>query len=616
MADPHQSSPSHPPRWTYVVAIAAAALAVWSLSIAITGGIRFELGPVRISSRNPVRPALLAIALAALAWRFGLRGWLEILARRLEAMGGALQPAAVGFLAAAVLAVGMVYGVRAAGGSDPQGYVSQSSLWLQGHLRIDHRFSQQMPWPDAPGSFAPLGYRTRNGDVLVPTYAPGLPLLMAATRPFSACGPYLVSVVCGALLVVFTYLLGRKYFSGAAGLVAAVMTATSPTVLYMALTPMADLPSATFWLGALVVAAPSPVTRALAAGVVTGIAVAIRPNLVALAVFPWLLCVIRCRAVRPMVPPTLLFGAGVLPFVALVAWVNNHLYGSPFESGYGPLAPGFAIENGARNLANYPLWWLQSQGMLAFIFVLAAIRRHTPHKREAVVLMAFGVSVFLAYLFYIPFDVWWFLRFLIPAMPLAFLFCADVIESATSRFLRAARFAALSAFTIASAAHAVNFSRQLSILQSGDGEQKYVDAGVFIDRATPPEAVVLSMQHSGSIRYYSGRLTLRYDSLDPAWLDRAIATLGRLGRPVYLLLDEWEEEPFRARFAGQQALNQLALPTAASRGGTPRFYALNGAPVLQPSKRIPHISRFQCPDISPRFATAGEPTAALPLHRP
>ena len=230
--------------------------------------------------------------------------------------------------------------------------------------------------------------------------------------------------------------------------------------------------------------------------------------------------------------------------------------------------------------------------------------------------MAFGVSVFLAYLFYIPFDVWWFLRFLIPAMPLAFLFCADVIEWATSRFLRAARFAALSAFTIASAAHAVNFSRQLSILQSGDGEQKYVDAGVFIDRATPPEAVVLSMQHSGSIRYYSGRLTLRYDSLDPAWLDRAIATLGRLGRPVYLLLDEWEEEPFRARFAGQQALNQLALPTATSRGGTPRFYALNGAPVLQPSKRIPHISRFQCPDISPRFATAGEPTAALPLHRP
>jgi hypothetical protein len=30
------------------------------------------------------------------------------------------------------------------------------------------------------------------------------------------------------------------------------------------------------------------------------------------------------------------------------------------------------------------------------------------------------------------------------------------------------------------------------------------------------------MQHSGNIRLYSGRPTIRYDSLDPAWLDRAI----------------------------------------------------------------------------------------------
>ncbi len=397
---------------------------------------------------------------------------------------------------------------------------------------------------------------------------------------------------------------------------AAVLTATAPTIFYMALFPMADLPSATFWLAALLVAGPSSGRRALAAGVLAGVAVAIRPNLVALAIFPWLLCVIRTGAIRPTLLPTVLYGAGVLPFVTLVAWVNNHLYGSPFESGYGPLSPGFALEHAARNLVNYPLWWIQSQSVLACIFVLVVLRRHPPHKREAVVLMAFGFSVFLAYLFYIPFEVWWFLRFLIPAMPLAFLFCADVIEWATSRFQRVARFAALSAFTIASVTYTTNFSREKSLLDSAEGEQRYVDAGVFIDRATPPGAVVMCMQHSGSIRYYSGRLTLRYDSLDPAWLDRAIATLEQVGRPVYLLLDEWEEGPFRVRFAGQQTLNQLELPTAASRSGTPRFYALNGAPVLQPSKRIPHISRFQCPDISPRFVTAGEPTAALPLHRP
>jgi hypothetical protein len=600
-----------------VLAIVAAVFAVWSLLIAITGGIRFELGPVRISSRNPVRPAFLALVLAAIVWRFGFQEWLGIQVRRLDARARVIQSVVVGLAAAGVLAVGVVYGVRAAGGSDPQGYVSQSWLWLQGNLRLDHRFSQAMPWPDAPGSFAPLGYRTRDGEWLVPTYAPGLPLLMAGGRLFSPCGPYLVTVICGALLVVLTYLLGRKYFSGGAGLVAALATASAPAILYMALFPMADLPSATFWIAALVVAGPSSIGRAVATGSLAGVAVAIRPNLVPLAVFPWLLCLIRCRTVRSAVSPTLTYTAGILPFVLLVAWVNNHLYGSPFESGYGPLAPGFALEYGLRNIARYPLWWLQSQGVLACIFVLAILRRHTPHRREAVVLMAYGVSVFLAYLFYIPFDAWWFLRFLIPALPLAFLFGADVIEWATARLGGGARFAALLAFTIATVAHTVNFTRQVGVFQPGEAEQKYVDAGLFVDRVTPPEAVVVSMQHSGSIRYYSGRLTLRYDSLDPVWLDRAIATLEQNGRPVYLLLDEWEELPFRKRFAGQRALGALdAGPAAESRGGGLRFYAMNGAPLALTSRRIPHVSRFRCPDISPGFSTAGRPASVVTSYRP
>ena len=601
----------------YPLAIVAGVLGLWALLIAITGGVFFELGPVRISSRNPVRPAVLAIVLAAIAWRVGLGIWLETAARPLEAFSGILQRAAVAVLAAGLLVIGFAYGVRAAGGSDPQGYVSQSSLWLQGHLRLDHRFSRQVPWPDGPGTFAPLGYRTRDGQVLVPTYAPGLPLLMAATRLFSVSGPYFVSVICGAALVVLTYLLGRKYFSPGAAVVAAALTASAPTVVFMSLWPMADLPSATFWIAAFVVAGPSSRWRALAAGVLAGIAVAIRPNLVLLTIFPWLLCVIRSQAVRPAVLPTLLYAAGVFPFVALVAWVNNYLYGSPFESGYGPLSPGFTYDNAFRNLKNYPLWWLESQSVLAFIFVFAAFKHHTSHTREAIVLMAFSAAVFLAYLFYIPFDVWWFLRFLIPAMPLAFLFCADALDSLTTRLPQALRFATLSAFTIAMMAYTVNFSRQQAVLNPGEGEQKYVDAGVFIDRATPPGAIVLSMQHSGSIRYYSGRLTFRYDSLDPEWLDRAIATLEQMGRPVYLLLDEWEVAPFRARFTGQRILAQLdAEPVATGRGGTPKFYALNNAPILVTSKRIPHVSRFDCPDISPGFVTAGRPTDGAASHGP
>jgi len=42
---------------------------------------------------------------------------------------------------------------------------------------------------------------------------------------------------------------------------------------------------------------------------------------------------------------------------------------------------------------------------------------------------------------------------------------------------------------------------------------------------TDPRAAILTFQHSGSIRLYADRLTMRWDQLDVAWLDRASSTL-------------------------------------------------------------------------------------------
>ena len=69
------------------------------------------------------------------------------------------------------------------------------------------------------------------------------------------------------------------------------------------------------------------------------------------------------------------------------------------------------------------------------------------------------------------------------------------------------------------------------------------------------------MQHSGSIRHYSGRPTLRYDSLDPEWLDRAIAHLRSAGYEPYLLLEKFEVPIFRERFAAQKSVALLDAPT-------------------------------------------------------
>ena len=85
------------------------------------------------------------------------------------------------------------------------------------------------------------------------------------------------------------------------------------------------------------------------------------------------------------------------------------------------------------------------------------------------------------------------------------------------------------------------------------GEWKYKEAGLYVDTRLPERAAIFAAQHSGSAYYYAGRLTFRYTLLPPNKLDWTVDEVRRLGYEPYLLLEDWEEEEFRARFANQRA---------------------------------------------------------------
>jgi hypothetical protein len=90
-------------------------------------------------------------------------------------------------------------------------------------------------------------------------------------------------------------------------------------------------------------------------------------------------------------------------------------------------------------------------------------------------------------------------------------------------------------------------------------ERKYPLAGEFVRTRGPANAFVLAAQHSGSIRYYANRPTLRWDLLSPTRLDEALATFRAQGYEPLLVVDVGEYEQFRERFAatGQHAVQQL-----------------------------------------------------------
>jgi len=97
-------------------------------------------------------------------------------------------------------------------------------------------------------------------------------------------------------------------------------------------------------------------------------------------------------------------------------------------------------------------------------------------------------------------------------------------------------------------------------------EQRYVDVGRYFAAHTDPRAVAISVQQSGSIRHYGGRLTLRWDALDPGWLDRVVEHLAATGRHPYVVVDIEEVEPFRARFQPQGRVGALDWTPAAVLG--------------------------------------------------
>ncbi len=127
-----------------------------------------------------------------------------------------------------------------------------SARWISGcsgDLHIDQSFGASVPWPLARWTFTPLGYRPEpDGYRIVPQYSPGLPLLMAAFKLAAGqCAIFWVVPVCGGILVFATYAIGRRLGRPIVGLAAAWIVATSPTLLFMLMAPMSDVPAAAAW---------------------------------------------------------------------------------------------------------------------------------------------------------------------------------------------------------------------------------------------------------------------------------------------------------------------------------------------------------------------------------
>jgi hypothetical protein len=396
---------------------------------------------------------------------------------------------------------------------------------------------------------------------MVPTYSPGLPILMAGFKAVAGGqAVYWVVPLLGAFGVWLTYVLGTRLGGGDAGVLAALALLVSPAFLFQLMWPMSDVPVMTWWLVAIVLALGHTRVHALGSGVAVAVAILTRPNLVVLAIPVMVLVAIRQATWRDRIERAALVGIAALPGPVAIAAINNHLFGSPFASGYGTFATIYGWRYFTANVTRYPLWLVDTQTpfvLLAFAAPwMLRSRGHLEASRTALFGLGFSLVLFLSYIWYTSFDSWTYLRFLLPACPLLLAAAAAVFaqRAPTVPRQRAAAFAAIAALLVG---WGLWQGREAFGLR--EQESRYLAAARFA-AALPDNAAILCNQHSGSIRYYAKRVTLRYEWLEPDVYTQAIDYLHSLGRPVFVVLDDVERDVFRARYSKVTDVSWLDKP--------------------------------------------------------
>jgi hypothetical protein len=223
------------------------------------------------------------------------------------------------------------------------------------------------------------------------------------------------------------------------------------------------------------------------------------------------------------------------------------------------------------NLQRYPDWLLRTETPIVLLALLAPFLIPRLNRGDigtlrprtiSIAWLVFIALIFLAYLFHFPNNTWFWLRYVLPAFPALFVLTCVGLAALLATHDRGIRvvWTAIIVGTVAS--YGVAFARADGIFGFREGERKAQAIGRHISAYFPERAAFIALQHSGSVRYYSGRLTLRYDLVPPEALNTVIEDLRRRGYHPYVLLEEWEEPSFRNRFAPYSDAGRLDWPEA------------------------------------------------------
>ena len=442
-----------------------------------------------------------------------------------------------------------VHTTTVAGGADSSGYLNSARLLASGHLQADLRVPAEFGPPLAldRAAFTPLGFVSPPAHPhLVPIYPGGLPLHFAAAGKLLGWhfGPLLIELGGALVALGLCYRVARELGVGPAlSAAGAAVLGACPVFLFTSVQPLSDTLATTWTLAAIFAAlrARRHAAWAAACGAAFAVAVLVRPtNLVLLPALVVLLGLDGRRLA--------LAALGGLPGALWLGTYNHLLYGGALTSGYGDWRAAFATAYAPPTLVHFAHWLALLLPAVVLALPVAALLRRPLFSRPLLALALWFVAIVAVYACYeVSREVWWCLRFILPALPaliLGALLGLDAISRRLppphqGRFLAGAALL-LGGWAVGGSAY---WTRKLGVLEMQRYEQAYAEAAQAARALLPPDALVVCHYTSGALYASTDFAVLRWDQVDAPQFARFAALARRAGRPVCAVLFDAEEKP-------------------------------------------------------------------------
>lgn len=172
-------------------------------------------------------------------------------------------------------------------------------------------------------------------------------------------------------------------------------------------------------------------------------------------------------------------------------------------------------------------------------------------------LLTWFAPILITFCFFKPYEAWWYLRYLLPAIPALIISALLTMKNILHYFSRSSKFITAKAKVVPAFLLAIILAtelyqtKKLNVLEIDENERIYKKSCFLAAGKFPEHSLVLAMQLSGALIYYTKFIPCRWERLSPETFEFLKIKAEAQGYQWYALLFPFEEEEFQKKAPGR-----------------------------------------------------------------